>query len=435
MRQLARFTLCSCLFIAGTNCSFAQQLKYEVLLGEPVRLTVDGLKPSQKVRFTAQRAQGYLKWKQIYQSTALFRAGDSGVDRSWLPGKVWIPPGCFGPWRTAVNLQHPKVPRMRLSFRLTLTMTRRTSERRVVLMPGLPGLKESPLGVKFTGAFVLRAESPTPLPTVVLLGGSAGHDWSIRLQAPLLASRGFAVVGVPYFSPPVYGGRPPVFPDLPSDFNEISLDQLQHLVEAIQASPELDSTRLALYGTSKGAEMALAAAQRMPVFDAVVAVTPSDVVWEGFAGVGSQARPSGGSSFRWKDKPLPYVPMATLEQAIDRHKLKAPLLLAKATRKALIDTPEVFSNARIAVEEIRCPIFLVGGGSDEVSDCGYAARRIKATRDQVANLQTTLYFAEEATHAVGGTSYEPSRRADAKLKSEAFPALIQFLKKNLSMVR
>ena len=425
-----------------TNLGFAQELRYEVLLGEPVRLRVDGLQSGQKVRFTAESANGYSRWKKVFRSTALFIADESGsvsLTRQAPESAVWQgvdPAGLFWSLKSIGELAEAQRPTDEVTISIDIDDDQTVDHTaNVVLMRGIENLEESPLGDPFPGAFIMREPSKNPLPTIILLGGSAGHDWSIRRTAPLLASRGFGVVGVPYFSPNMFGGGPPVFPDLPRDFHEVSIDRLTKIIDAVNKHPELDSDRLAIYGTSKGAEMALAAAERLPVFDAVVAVTPSDVIYEGFKGLGREARPSGGSSFTWKGQPLPYVPMTTLSKAIKKHKLQGPTRMAKAIRKAIVDEPNVFAKSRIAVERIQCPIFLVGGGSDEVSDCGYAARRIKESRDQVGNLKTMLFFSEKATHSVGGTAYEPSQAADAKLKSKAFPALIEFLRDNVLMSR
>ena len=60
-----------------------------------------------------------------------------------------------------------------------------------------------------------------------------------------------------------------------------------------------------MVGTSKGAELALLAAVRMPWIKALVALVPTDVVWEGW---GLGVSPGQRTTFAWQGNALPFVP-------------------------------------------------------------------------------------------------------------------------------
>lgn len=118
-----------------------------------------------------------------------------------------------------------------------------------------------------------------------MLGGSEGGSIAAHTSAPLLASQGYAVLGLPSYSPPSWGPegmKPAELPSRPNSFSNIEVSRLQQARDWLAQQPEVDASRIAVYGVSKGAEFALAAASRM---DWIKAVVPSNVIWEGW-GIG-----------------------------------------------------------------------------------------------------------------------------------------------------
>ena len=157
--------------------------------------------------------------------------------------------------------------------------------------------------VREAGVVGVFAQGPAdrPRPAIILLGGSEGGLFTARSIAPLLASRGCAVLGLGYFR----GGESDLAP-LPLSLEQVPLETLELGRRWLRAQPGVVANRLAIVGISKGAELALVAAASCPWVDAVAAFAPSHVVWEGIP-----ARRKGrasGSSWTLAGRPLPYVP-------------------------------------------------------------------------------------------------------------------------------
>jgi hypothetical protein len=94
-------------------------------------------------------------------------------------------------------------------------------------------------------------------------------------------------------------------PALPPAFADIPVERLEQAREWLAQQPEVDGKRIGVMGTSKGAEVALLAGTKMPWIRAIVAMVPTDVVWEGW---GPGVVPGTRSSFAWKGEPFPFVP-------------------------------------------------------------------------------------------------------------------------------
>lgn len=184
--------------------------------------------------------------------------------------------------------------------------------------------------------------------------------------------------------------------------------------------------RLVVLGTSRGAEAALLLGARHPEVDAVVAISPSDVVWAAL----SQERPQR-SSWTSGGEPLPFVPYddawvpdADPVEFLDHYK---HCLRAYADR---------VPAARIPVERIAGEVVLAAGGDDRLWPSLDFAEAI-VRRREAAGLATTLVTHPEAGHRVLLPGEEPpapshlvhggSARADAELGRRLWPVLLRLL--------
>ena len=108
-------------------------------------------------------------------------------------------------------------------------------------------------------------------PAVLVLGGSGGGIPPASGFPGGLASRGYAVFALAYFG--VEG--------LPRNLEAIPLEYFGTALAWMSAQPSVDPLRIAVLGSSRGAELALLLGAIYPGIHAVVAYMPSNVVWGG----------------------------------------------------------------------------------------------------------------------------------------------------------
>lgn len=185
--------------------------------------------------------------------------------------------------------------------------------------------------------------------------------------------------------------------------------------------------RLVVLGTSRGAEAALLLGARHPEVDAVVALSPSHVVW---AALGER-RPQR-SAWTSGGEPLPFVPyddgwrpdtdppeyVGMYEQSLESHADRVPA-------------------ARIPVERIRGAVVVAAGGDDRLWPSLDWAEEVWRCR-RAHGLATTLVSHPEAGHRVvlPGEQQPPAPRlvhggtpdADAELGRRLWPVLLDVLR-------
>lgn len=146
----------------------------------------------------------------------------------------------------------------------TSTVVRKVIEPNVIRVP----IRERGL----IGTFFCHSKD-VALPTVIVLGGSEG---GLReSNAALLASYGFNTLALAYFG----------IGDLPKELVNIPLDYIETAIGWLKDHPNVDYTKLGIFGTSKGGELALLSASMFSAIKAVVGYVPSGVV---YPGIGNQ---------------------------------------------------------------------------------------------------------------------------------------------------
>ncbi|WP_170286097.1 acyl-CoA thioester hydrolase/BAAT C-terminal domain-containing protein [Nocardioides rubriscoriae] len=147
--------------------------------------------------------------------------------------------------------------------------------------------------------------------------------------------------------------------------------------------------RLVVLGTSRGAEAALLLGALHPEIDAVVGISPSDVVWAAL----STDRPQR-SSWTRGGEPLPFVPYdddwVSTTDPVEHHDHYLSALARFADR---------VPAARLPVERIAGEVVLTAGGDDRLWPSIHFCDEI-ALRREAAGLTTTVITHPAAGHRV-----------------------------------
>jgi uncharacterized protein len=202
--------------------------------------------------------------------------------------------------------------------------------------------------------------SGQPRKAIVLLGGSEGGKfWSsfpVRKPMNYLVGLGYNLLSLAYFK----------ITGLPPTLEEIPLEYFEKAFAWFATQPEVVSDEIALIGASKGAEVALLLGSMNPKIRAVVALSPSSVVWEGVPKKGVDVRYNRKSSWSYQGKELPYV-ANTLSSWNIGTMLGTVLFgtLRKQGEQALQNKIEV-EKASIPVEKIQGALLLMSGKRDKM---------------------------------------------------------------------
>ena len=466
MHKLAR-TVTTALALAGlagaSATGWAQQIQISpansLLLGDALQIVLTGFPPGADVQVKAQRvlpdASGTRRW---YAAQARFKvdaegrvdvarqapvAGTySGAD---VRGLFWsMTPGPNAEAASAAPAAAESTSRVTLQAALWTGEDRKPpvlAFQTLNLLSALPTVISRP-AEPFEGAVFAHLPGDAKRPALIVLGGSEGGALITR-DAPIYASRGYAVLALPYYSPPGWGASgptPPALPSLPAAFADIPVDRLQQARDWLAQQPQVDASRIGVIGTSKGAEFALLAAAKMAWIKSVVALVPSDVVWEGWGpGVDSGQR----ASFAWKGQPYAFVPYQDFDKEFAGFATGADVKIRRPQDQGRAANPGRVPAARIRVEDIAAPVMVVGAHDDQIWDSGGMAQNIQASRNK-AGLDTVALVYADAGHYLGGSGMGPtteynagpmkvggSPAATARAQAETFAQVLVFLQRTL----
>ena len=177
-------------------------------------------------------------------------------------------------------------------------------------------------------------------------GGGGGNDWTrnyMKGKRDSLIEKGYSVLAIGYFKS---NGTP-------KNLDRISLDAISDTIMNIAQNDKIDATKIALIGGSKGGELILNLASRFNHFNAVIAMSTSNV---SFPAITWSANTS---SWTYKNKEVAYVPapLKTISPA-----LKGDLYTAHSM---MLENEQIVKKAEIAVENINCPILIMSGKDDD----------------------------------------------------------------------
>lgn len=413
----------------------------EVLQGQPVVVRLTGLAPGAAVEISAERRFGRPE-PMVWRSSAAYTAdAQGGIDLTREPatagsyegvdaaGLFWsmTPTATAAPgdWRSG-------------DVRLTATVDGQVVATGATRLIGALSTVETEDVPGFPAARLFHLPGAGPRPVIVVLHGADGGTGASDRFGRKLASLGYAVVGLPYYSAD-WGayGPPKEIPGLPGSFIDIRIDQIAELRDWLRTRPDVDADRIALFGGSKGAEFALIAASKFDWIASVVAFAPSDLVWEGW-GLETLEAEGTRSSFSYQGQALPFMPYVGFVEGLLAGPGNANLLKIHEDGRAA--HPDREAAARIRVEDYPGPVMLVAGEADREWRSGQMARNVAASR-AAAGRETLLLVYPEAGHDVGGDGWAPTAGevargggtagANARAQADAWPQVLAFLERTL----
>jgi dienelactone hydrolase len=257
-----------------------------------------------------------------------------------LPGEARTPPDdwVMQPWFTQLEATCFN------GARADLTLERRVAG---------PGVTRNPIRMNGVVGTLFLPPGDGPHPAVLVVsGGGGGID---EYQGAILASHGYAALNLGYFN----------MEGLPRGLVNIPLEYFENAILWMRAQPWLQDRLLAVWGTSRGGELALLLGSTFAEINAVIAWVPSGAIfWAlGLAEPGD-ARPRAAWTFH--GKPLPYL--QELNSSMDAAPVPEPgrpVAFAPFYLSHLRDTRAV-ERATIPVERTRGPILLVSGTDDQM---------------------------------------------------------------------
>ncbi|GAA2674122.1 acyl-CoA thioester hydrolase/BAAT C-terminal domain-containing protein [Streptomyces lunalinharesii] len=255
---------------------------------------------------------------------------------------------------------------------------------------------------------------------VLVLAGSSGRIETDRCR--LLARTGMTALSIRWF-----GGE-----GQPAGICEIPLETFSTAIDLLRSK---GAKRIGVLGASKGAEAALLLAVHDPRVDAVVALSPTSVVWAN-VGPGSDGKTYPyRSSWTWRGEPVPFVSYDDSWAPVETPgEPTACRTLYERSRRA---SDEAARQAVIPVERSTAEILLVAGGDDEMWPSLLFAQEL-ASRRAAAGGTARVISAADAGHRPrlpGEGPAAPSHRfryggtaeADADLGAKAWPAVVGLL--------
>ena len=231
-----------------------------------------------------------------------------------------------------------------------------------------------------------------PRPAILMLGGSEGglHEGH-NAMARRLAAQGFAVIYPGYYRTS----------DDTKSFDMVPLETFDTAIAYMQARDDVDASRIGAMGVSKGAEGVLLYASRNPAIKAVVAIVPSNVVWQGFDWEStdmSQFR----SSWSVDGEAVPYARYEQLEW----YEWFTGEGIGTMYSDSL-DAVREDSSAPIAVEAISGPVLLLCGKADALWPSCRMSRELVARAQSAGKTNIEIVSYDDGGHMIYGRPREP----------------------------
>ncbi|WP_034796540.1 acyl-CoA thioester hydrolase/BAAT C-terminal domain-containing protein [Hyphomonas beringensis] len=265
------------------------------------------------------------------------------------------------------------------------------------------------------------ARTVEPAPAILLLGGSEGGlGTGARRDAMALRDEGYNVLQISYYRAP--GQK--------ENLEMVPLETFDRALDWLKQREEVQADKIGIYGTSKGAEAALIVASRHPEIEAIVAVVPSSVSWQGVNWAFDGRPPE--SSWSLDGAPYPALPYGAWDADLGLYSLYKNGLAARD------EHPE----AVIAVEKADAPMLLICGFADTLWPSCEMSQQIKTRMHEAGKKGVTILMYADAGHFAGGmpgeapevdeaSEYGGTTQANYESQVDSWPRILDFLDEEL----
>ena len=236
------------LLLCWLSSAAAQTFQIEpaqpILVGEPLSIRIDGLPADKNVTLSAERTMDASSRTPgapvLYRSQVVFSTPQGSLDLATakpLSGS-YTDADIRGLFWSMTPVAGGEVGALKpLQVKLTASADgRELASATVEFIDSLPEVKVEQVK-EFPGAVFATLPGSARRPAIILLGGSEGGG-RVAQRSPSWASRGFAVLGLPYYSP---GSGEREIPALPAAFADIPVDRLNKAFEWLKQRPEVDA--------------------------------------------------------------------------------------------------------------------------------------------------------------------------------------------------
>jgi dienelactone hydrolase len=404
MRRWLAVAAAGLLVASGCGSPAADQVRITVaapdaLFDAPLGVTVTGAPPGRLITLTASATDSH---GDLWRSSATFRPDASGrIDLARTAPVTGDYTGAHDAgllWSMTAPGGHTLVAPV-VTVHLAASLDGRSVATASLTRDWAPSsvtARETSVAQEgFAGTLFRPHDITVRRPAVLAFGGSDGGTANGALVARALAAKGYPALGIGYFDVP---GQPETLQNIP-------LEYFATAARWLARQPGVDPHRIEVYGFSRGSEAALLLAVNFPdLVDGVVVGSPSSVVHTSY--------PSGiGPAWTLHGRPIPYV---------------------NNTEKN--DPRPADDRARIPVERIRGPVFLLCGQDDAVmASCEFTraiGERLRAR--PYAELQVPGAGHNVGIPVAGGAATPEgnlggAQQADALGRLDAWSKLLDFL--------
>jgi dienelactone hydrolase len=400
------------------------------LIDENLKIKLEGIVPNQLLKIEASMRDNFGgQWK----SYAMFKSDENGQvnlgTQCPLEGTYSIADNMGLFWSMERQSVPPsgRTPLAPIKTTLTAEINNEViTSTEIVRHAVAPGVQRIPVHKNGLIGTLFIPDGAERFPSVIVLGGSEGGLMEGR--AATLASHGFVSLALAYFGTG----------ELPKHLITIPVEYIEKAINWMQSQQVVDSERLAVFGTSKGGELALLSGSLYSQIRAVVAVVPSGVI---FRGLGMLEDGSISSSWSKNGLPLPFaagpITQKVKEDINYQTSTKQPIKWVNWYLDQLSDHDSV-QKATIRVENIQGPILLISGGDDQVWPSGLLSKMVI---NRLKQFEFPFNFSHlhypEAGHGIVQPFYPTTERngavggnpeADALAQGDSWNKIIHFLK-------